>query len=424
MNVADGFTYIDRELHCGSVRVSDVVRETGTPLYLLNLDAVLATYERHRDAFSAFSHRTCFAVKANSSRALLQALARAGCGFDVNSRGELYRALTAGANPRRITMTGVGKSHADIRDGLAAGVAFFNAESASECRLISALAEEHGVVAEVLLRLNPDVETDTHPYISTGESAHKFGLSPADIRSLASQASWLPGLRIAGLSMHLGSQILSPAPYGQALRILLRVLDDITPMLDRPPDTIDIGGGFGVRYDVTHGELPPARVAAVVAEVLGTRDTPWTLITEPGRSLVANAGALIAAVAHVKPSAHRNFLILDAGMNDLLRPALYQASHSIIPVRERDDDVQLYDIVGPVCESSDTFATNYALPTQDPGDLVALLSAGAYGSSMSSNYNSRPLAAEAVVYKNAWSLARARQSLDDLVRGEQPLPEV
>jgi diaminopimelate decarboxylase len=222
--------------------------------------------------------------------------------------------------------------------------------------------------------------------------------------------------------VHLGSQILSPLPYAQALRLLLKVLDDITPMLARTPDIIDIGGGFGVRYDVHHGELEPGRVAAVIADVLGDRDEPWTLITEPGRSLVANAGALITAVEHVKPSEDRNFLIVDAGMNDLLRPALYQASHSIIPVRESEADIHLYDIVGPVCESSDTFATSYALPSQERGDLVALLSAGAYGSSMASNYNSRPLPAEAVVYQNRCHLSRARQSLDDLLRGELPLP--
>ncbi|MBE0643819.1 MAG: diaminopimelate decarboxylase [Bacteroidetes bacterium] len=422
MTVADGFSYRDHELHCGSVRVVDIIRETGTPLYLYNLDAVLARFEQHRAAFASFSHRTSYAVKANSTLPLLQALTNAGCGFDVNSRGELHRALKAGADARRITMTGVGKSRADIEDGLAAGISLFNVESASECRLISEIAEAQGMVADILLRLNPDVETETHPYISTGEAAHKFGLSPSDIRSLASQASWLPGLRIAGLAFHLGSQILSPAPYAQGLRVLLKVLDDITPMLDRAPDIIDIGGGFGVRYDAHHGELLPGQVAAVLANVLGPREETWTLITEPGRSLVANAGVLVASVEHVKPSEDRNFLILDAGMNDLLRPALYQASHSIIPLRESDADMQLYDIVGPVCESSDTFAVRYGLPSLERGDLVALLSAGAYGSSMSSNYNSRPLAAEAVVYEGRWHLARERQSLDDLQRGERLLP--
>ncbi|MFZ1729694.1 MAG: diaminopimelate decarboxylase [Bacteroidota bacterium] len=422
MTVADGFSYRGQQLHCGDVRVADIVRETGTPLYLYNLDAVLARYEKHRAAFASFSHRTSYAVKANSSLPLLQALAQAGCGFDVNSRGELHRVLRAGADPKRITMTGVGKSHADIEDGLSAGIALFNVESASECRLISEIAEARGMVADILLRLNPDVETETHPYISTGEAAHKFGLSSADIRSLASQATWLPGLRIAGLAFHLGSQILSPAPYAQGLRLMLKVLDDITPMLDRAPDIIDIGGGFGVRYDVRHGELRPEQVAAVLAEVLGPRDDTWTLITEPGRSLVANAGVLVASVEHVKPSEDRNFLVLDAGMNDLLRPALYQASHSIIPLHESDAEMQQYDIVGPVCESSDTFAVRYGLPSMERGDLVALLSAGAYGSSMSSNYNSRPLAAEAVVYQGKWHLARSRQSLDDLTRGEHPLP--
>ncbi|MFA6233548.1 MAG: diaminopimelate decarboxylase [Bacteroidota bacterium] len=422
MTVADGFTYREQELYCGDVCVADIARETGTPLYLYNLDAVLDRYTKHREAFASFSHRTSYAVKANSSLPLLQVLAQAGCGFDVNSRGELHRVLQAGADPRRITMTGVGKSGADIADGLSAGIALFNVESASECRLLSDVAEAQGKVADILLRLNPDVETETHPYISTGEAAHKFGLSSADIRSLASQSMWLSRLRITGLSFHLGSQILSPAPYAQGLRLILKVLDDITPMLDRAPDTIDIGGGFGVRYDARHSELLPSQVAAVLAEVMAPREEAWTLITEPGRSLVANAGVLVAAVEHVKPSDDRNFLILDAGMNDLLRPALYQANHSVIPVHEKDAEMQFYDIVGPVCESSDTFAQRYSLPSMVRGDLVALLSAGAYGSSMSSNYNSRPLAAEAVVYQGRWHLARSRQSLADITRGEHPLP--
>ncbi len=422
MTIADGFSYRMQELHCGDVRIADIVRETGTPVYVYNLDGVLANFQRHRAAFASFSHRTSYAVKANTSLPLLQVLARAGCGFDVNSRGELYRVLRAGGDPRRVTMTGVGKSRADIEDGLAAGVALFNVESASECRLISELAVQHGMTADILLRLNPDVETETHPYISTGEAAHKFGLTASDIRSLASQIEWLPGLRIAGLAFHLGSQILSPAPYAQGLRALLKVLADITPLLDPAPDIIDIGGGFGVRYDARHSELLPTQVAVVLAGVFGDHESAWTLITEPGRSLVANAGILVASVEHVKPSGDRNFLVLDAGMNDLLRPALYQASHSIIPLRESHAEMQMYDIVGPVCESSDTFAVRYGLPAMERGDLVALLTAGAYGASMSSNYNSRPLAAEAIIYEGRWQLARSRQALDDLLRCEHPLP--
>lgn len=422
MTIADGFSYRAQELYCGEVRIADIVRETGTPLYVYNLDGVLGNYRRHREAFASFSHRTSYAVKANASLPLLQALVRAGCGFDVNSRGELYRVLRAGGDPRRITMTGVGKSCGDIEDGLAAGIALFNVESASECRLISEIAVRRGVVADILLRLNPDVETETHPYISTGEAVHKFGLAASDIRSLASQVEWLPGLRIAGLAFHLGSQILTPAPYAEGLRALLTVLGEITPLLDPAPDIIDIGGGFGVRYDARHSELLPTQVAAVLAGVFCSFDGTWTLITEPGRSLVANAGILVTSVEHVKPSGDRSFLVLDAGMNDLLRPALYQASHNIIPLREREAEVQVYDVVGPVCESSDTFAVGYPLPSMERGDLVALLTAGAYGASMSSNYNSRPLAAEAIIHEGRWHLARARQSLDDLLRGEQPLP--
>lgn len=421
MSVADGFTYIDGELYCGSLRIADIVRETGTPLYLYNLDAILARFEEHRTAFAGFSHRTRYAVKANASLPLLQILARAGCGFDVNSRGELHRVLNAGARPQHIIMTGVGKSTADILDGLRAGIGLFNVESASECRLLSELAVQEGTVANILLRLNPDIETETHPYISTGEANHKFGLSPADIHSIASQHSWLPGLRIAGLAFHLGSQILSPTPYGQALHVLLQVHNDIVPLLGYAPDVIDIGGGFGVRYEEHQEVLTPTQVAAIIADVLSKHDEVWTILTEPGRSLVANAGVLISSVEHVKPQHNRDFLILDAGMNDLLRPALYQARHSVLPLRQFDQDMQLYDIVGPVCESSDTFALRYPLPRLERGDQVAILTAGAYGASMSSNYNSRPLAAEAVFHQGNVHLARTRQSLGDLSRDEHPL---
>ncbi len=424
MTFADGFTYRGSILHCGSVNLSDLAGEVGTPTYVYNLDAVLARFASHRDAFAPLRHQTCFAVKANCSLAVLQALAHEGCGFDVNSRGELQRCLRAGASPSLLVMTGVGKSRADIEEALVAGVGRFNVESASECRLISDIATERNLVADVLLRLNPDIETGTHPYISTGEASHKFGLSSSDIRTLASQEGWLPGLRIVGLSFHLGSQITSPTPYRDALRLLLKVLDDITPLLPEPPLVVDIGGGFGVPYDDDQDELSPWDLAVVVGEVLGDRARELTVISEPGRSLVANAGVLIASVEHVKPSASgQTFLILDAGMNDLLRPALYQAKHAIIPIIEDAEAETLnFDIVGPVCESSDTFAVNYPLPSSmERGRQVAILSAGAYGAGMSSTYNSRPLSTEVVVRGDTWFIARHRQSIDAMLAGERLL---
>ena len=422
MDFTDGFSYRDGTLVCDGIRVADIVRETGTPTYVYSLDAVLRRYERHVAAFSGLRHQVCYAVKANSSRALLQVLARQGAGFDVNSRGELRRALAAGADPARIIMTGVGKSQQDIEEALDAGIAWFNAESASECRLISDISEKRGTKAHVLLRLNPDVVAGTHPYISTGELEHKFGLSSADIISLAAQAAWLPGVHIAGLAFHLGSQIFSPIPYHEALRHLMRTLEVISDMLDLTHPVIDIGGGFGVPYDEDAEELDPGVIAEMLHDFIGPLTERVTLITEPGRSLVANAGILVSSVEHVKPSGDRIFLILDAGMNDLLRPALYNADHGIVPLREPLGSVTVfYDVVGPVCESSDSFARRYPLPEMERGELVAFLSAGAYGASMSSTYNSRPLAAEAVVLDGAWHLARRRQSLDSLLTDESPL---
>ncbi|MBN1446883.1 MAG: diaminopimelate decarboxylase [Bacteroidetes bacterium] len=421
MTFTDGFTYRDSVLTCDDIPLTDILRETKTPVYIYSLRAVLDRLEQHRNAFAGLNHHVCYAVKANPSLPLLQVLAQAKAGFDVNSRGELFRALRAGADPSRIIMTGVGKSREDIEDGLAAGIGWFNAESASECRLISEIASAHGSTATLLLRLNPDVDAGTHPYISTGESDHKFGLSAADIRSLAAQASWLPGVHIGGLAFHLGSQIFSALPYREALRHLMRTLEDITPLLELQHPVIDIGGGFGVPYEEDGESLDPGIIAEMLLDLLGPQSDDVTLITEPGRSLVANAGILVSTVEHVKPAHDRIFLVLDAGMNDLLRPALYNADHGIVPLRESLGTVTVfYDVVGPVCESSDTFARRYPLPELDRGDTVALLSAGAYGASMSSTYNSRPLAPEVVVLNGRWHLARERQPLEDLLRGERP----
>jgi diaminopimelate decarboxylase len=425
MKFAESIHYSDGCLYSASVQLAEIAREVGTPVWVYDLDAVLQRYERYRDSFSGLRHQTCYAVKANSSLALLQSLARAGCGFDVNSRGELYRCMKAGADPGSIIMTGVGKTRDEIAYALDCGIAFFNVESASECRLISDIASEREITADILLRLNPDIEVETHPYISTGEASHKFGLSPSDIRTLASQEGWLPGLRIAGLSFHLGSQIASIEPYRDALRILLKVLDDITPLLPEAPLVVDIGGGFAIAYHDEQPELPPGDIADMLKDVLGPRAANLHIISEPGRCLVANAGVLLTSVTHIKPSsAHTSFLILDAGMNDLMRTALYGAAHHIIPLElDNGSETQRFDIVGPVCESSDTFATAYPLPSSiDRGDALAILSAGAYGASMSSTYNSRPLAAEVIVLGEHWKVSRERQSFNAMVADER-LPE-
>ena len=420
---ADGFSYRNGRLCCEDIPLIEIIRETGTPTFIYHLDSILGKWEAHCEAFAALRHEACYAMKANSSFAILQGLVGAGAGFDVNSRGELFRALKAGASPSHITMTGVGKSRQDVLDGLEAGIARFNVESASECRLISDVATELGKQANVLLRLNPDVDAETHPHISTGGSSHKFGLNAADIRSLVAQSAWLPGVRISGLSYHLGSQIFSTEPYREALLLLITLLDDIVSQLQLKHPILDIGGGFGVPYEEHQEALDMSAIAELATGLLGERLNNVTLITEPGRSLVANSGVLVSRVEHEKPSTDRIFLVLDAGMNDLLRPALYDANHDIVSLDEPEggQTTVFYDVVGPVCESSDVFSRRYPLPELKRGDTVALLSSGAYAASMSSTYNSRPLAAEVVVYNGKWQLARERQPLEDLLRGEQPL---
>jgi diaminopimelate decarboxylase len=417
---ASGFAYRDGELHCGDVPVADVVRRCGTPLYLYNLDAIAAAHAAYEQAFAALDHLTCYAVKANSSLAVLDALIRSGAGLDVNSRGELFRALRCGADPSRITMTGVGKSRQDIEDGIDAGILLFNAESAEECERINDIAETRDVTASVVLRINPDVDAHTQPYLATGLAEHKFGLSIEDAVAEIDRIVALPRVRLAGFGMHLGSMLFDAAPYTAGLRTLSAFIARIRPRLRHDVTHVNIGGGIGVPYLDDDVPFAPQALADVIARELpaGVR-----LLTEPGRLLVANAGVLLTRVEYVKRNNLRTFLILDAGMNDLIRPALYDAHHEIRPARLHPGrPVQSYDVVGPVCESGDTFAVQREIEEVRQDELVAIFSAGAYGATMSSTYNSRPLAAEAVVSEGTWLLARDRQSLEQLILNEQLPP--
>lgn len=418
---ADGFHDADDALHCGGIPVADIAADCGTPLYLYNLDAIAARYRSYEDAFAGVEHLTCYAVKANASLAVLRALARAGSGFDVNSRGELYRALRAGADPSRITMTGVGKTRQDIDDGLAAGILLFNAESVEECVRIDEVARNRGVVATVVLRINPDVDAHTHPYIATGLAEHKFGLSAADAESAIARVASLEHVRLAGFGMHLGSMLFDAGPWLEGVRTLLAFIERVRPSLRHPVTHLNIGGGIGVPYGDAPVDFGPGALVAAIAPLLprGVR-----LLSEPGRFLVANAGVLLARAEYIKRNNQRSFLILDAGMNDLIRPALYEAYHEIRPVQLHPGRAIVpYDVVGPVCESGDTFAVQRRMQEVREGELVAIFSAGAYGSSMSSTYNSRPLAAEAVLENGAWRLARARQTLEQLTENEHPAQE-
>jgi diaminopimelate decarboxylase len=376
--------------------------------------------------FSNVKHELCYAVKANSSHALLSLLAREGAGFDVNSRGELYRALRAGGNPSRMSMTGVGKSADDIRDGLRAGVGAFNVESAEECRRIQSIAHEERLEAGIMLRLNPDVNAATHPHISTGEAHHKFGLPAEEILALVEDLPGLPDIRFLGLAVHLGSQITDTRPFAEGLEKMFALAAEIQKRRDVPIDLLDIGGGMSVPYLDGDEHFPLGDLAKLVGDLLGKHGLGAVrIISEPGRYLVANAGILVSRVEYVKHTGGRVLLILDAGMNDLLRPALYAADHTIIPVTEPSGaDMLPMSIFGPVCESSDTFAEEQLRPAVEEGDLVAILSAGAYAATMASTYNSRPLAAEAACFDGGWHLIRSRQTLEQLTENEHSLPGI
>lgn len=417
-----GFSFIDDELHCGAIPVSRIANEVGTPVFVYNIDAIVRRYRSYASAFDGMNHRTCYAVKANSTRCVLSALNDAGCGFDVNSRGELFRALKAGAEPASITMTGVGKTDADVVDGLEAGITAFNAESFEECARIDRLAAQRGLRARVILRINPDVDAHTHPYIATGLASHKFGLTEESVREALPNLLALRNIELVGFGMHLGSQIFDVSPYVQGVEKILSFIRSIASMLPRPISIINIGGGLGVAYDEHERDADPAALARALRPLLSASieglASDFALLSEPGRFLVANAGVLISRVEYIKRTSSRTFLILDAGMNDLIRPALYEAYHEMRPVNLRNSGSVPYDVVGPVCESGDTFATQRSMAEVSEGDFVAIFSAGAYSATMSSNYNSRPLAAEVAVQNGQWFIARKRQTLEQMIQNE------
>ena len=417
---AQGFHYRNDVLYCGTVPVSNIVDACGTPLYLYNLDAVADSYAIYEAAFSALDHLTCYAVKANSSLALLKTIVDAGAGLDVNSRGELLRALRAGADSSRITMTGVGKSRQDIAAGIEAGILLFNAESAEECVRIDEIAHAHGSIATVVFRINPDIDAHTHPYIATGLAEHKFGLSIDDADAVIDDVAALHHIRLAGFGMHLGSMLFDSEPYVKGIRALSAFIDRIRPRLQHDVTFINIGGGIGVPY---RDDAVPFSPRTLVDSIRKEVPPQLRVLSEPGRFLVANAGILLASVEYIKHSNDRTFLILDAGMNDLIRPALYEAHHEIHPTRLHPKrKAVLYDVVGPVCESGDTFAVHRTIQEMRQDERIAIFSAGAYGATMGSSYNSRQLPAEVVVSNGIWRVSRERQSFEQMLENER-LPQ-
>ena len=410
--------YQNGQLMVEGVALSELARQHGTPLFVYSKAAILAALAAYQRGLAGREALICYAMKANSSLAILKLLADAGCGFDIVSAGELERALAAGATPSKIVFSGVGKTRAEMRRALEAGVGCFNIESMAELDVLSDVAVACGQTAPVSIRVNPNVDAKTHPYISTGLKGNKFGISHDEALAAYRHAASLPGLRVVGIDCHIGSQITESAPYLEAMD---RVLDLVTQIeaAGIPIHHIDFGGGLGIDYN---GDTPPA-ADVLWQQLLGKLDARGfgnrKIMIEPGRSLVGNAGVCLTEVLYLKPGEQKNFCIVDAAMNDLPRPALYEAFHRIVPLAEANPAAQTttYDVVGPVCESGDWLGRDRALAVQQ-GDVLAVLSAGAYCMSMASNYNTRPRAAEVLVDGSSARVIRQREAVQDLWRGE------
>ncbi|MCK9193361.1 MAG: diaminopimelate decarboxylase [Nevskia sp.] len=414
----DYFDYRDGELCAEAVPLRAVAAAYGTPTYVYSR----ATLERHYRAFdtalAGLDHRVCYAVKANSNLAVLQVLARLGAGFDIVSGGELARVLRAGGQADRVVFSGVGKKSAEIEQALTAGIACFNVESEAELLRLSALAAQRGQRARIALRVNPDVDAKTHPYISTGLKENKFGVDIAEAERLYALAATLPGIEIDGVACHIGSQLCELAPFLDALDRVLALIDRLAAR-GITLRHLDVGGGLGVRYDDETPPSPAEWANALKQKLLGRG---LTIMTEPGRAIAGNAGVLLTRVELLKPGAHKNFAVIDAAMNDLIRPSFYDAWHAVLPVHAASKaESKTWDLVGPVCETGDWLARDRALALAE-GDLLAFRTAGAYGFTMSSNYNSRGRAAEVLVDGETMHLVRTRETFEDLVRGETLLP--
>ncbi|KKN84728.1 hypothetical protein LCGC14_0285410 [marine sediment metagenome] len=413
------FDYQNGELYAEAVPLSAIAAQYGTPCFVYSRSAIELAYGAWDSALEGLPHLVCFAVKANSNLGVLNLLARLGAGFDIVSGGELERVLAAGGNPSRIVFSGLGKTAAEMRRALELGIHCFNVESTAELERLQEVAADMGVQAPVSLRVNPDVDAKTHPYISTGLKENKFGIDIASAPAVYRRAAALPNIDVCGVDCHIGSQLTDDTPFIDALQRLLGLIDALANDGIRIRH-LDLGGGLGVTY---RNEQPPAPgdYLSKVREHLAGRDL--ALMFEPGRSIVANAGVLLTEVNLLKPTEHRNFAIIDAAMNDLIRPALYSAWMGIDAVRPRDDvPTATWDIVGPVCETGDFLGKDRELALA-PGDLLAVRSAGAYGFVMSSNYNTRPRAAEVMVDGDQIHLIRRRETVSELFAGESLLPE-
>ena len=408
------FNYKDSELYAEDIRLFELAEQYGTPLYVYSKATLIRHIGMIDGAFAGIDHLICYSVKANSTSSILTIFAEHGLGADIVSGGELYRALRAGIPPERIVYSGVGKTEAEIRYALESGILMFNIESESELHTINRIAGEINKVAPIAFRINPDIDPKTHPYIATGLKTSKFGIPHSEALRIYEEASRLSNVKVIGIDAHIGSQLIDVTPFKEAAERLRDLIAEIRGIgIDL--HIVDIGGGLGIQY---HSEIPPdpddwARMVIPIIKTTGCR-----LIIEPGRSMVGNAGVLITKVLYIKNNENKTFIVVDAGMNDIGRPSLYGSYHGVVPIKERKAEKRVVDIVGPICESSDFIAKEREMLMPEEGDYLAVLTAGAYGMSMSSNYNSRPRAEVILVDKDTVKLVTKRETYEDLVSQE------
>jgi diaminopimelate decarboxylase len=409
--------YEGRALSCDGVALADVAAKVGTPSYVYSASTILENLRAYQQALSGMPHTVYYAMKANGNLSILRLMANAGAGFDIVSGGELFRVLRAGGDPAKVVFSGVGKTRDEIDAALEAGIFAFNCESEPEIALLDALAHRRSIKARIAIRVNPDVQASTHAYISTGGKAHKFGIDIDHAEAVFARAHRMTNLHVEGVSCHIGSQIFDA---GSMLRAIDRVLALIANLRVQGIDIrhIDVGGGLGVSYNADQPDPAISAFVAAVRDRVAGHDLH--LMLEPGRSIVANAGVLLTRVLYRKRTGNKEFVITDAAMNDLIRPALYDAHHEILAVRKSDDaPMMVADVVGPICESGDFLAHDRPLPEVMPGDLLAVCTAGAYGFAQSSTYNARPRAAEVLIENGAARIIRRRETYADLIRGEE-----
>ncbi|MGA1824759.1 MAG: diaminopimelate decarboxylase [bacterium] len=411
------FHYRDREFYVEDIPVKTIVAETGTPVYIYSQKAIFDQIKKYEEAFSKINHITCYALKANSNSSVINLVAQNGLGGDIVSGGELYRALKGGIPANKIVYSGVGKTDTEIAYALAEGILMFNCESTQELNQINTIAQKMGKKAPVALRVNPDINANTHPYISTGLKKNKFGISIEKAKSEYSRAKGLDFIEVKGVHFHIGSQIIELSPFSEAFDRIGRFVKELQDN-DISIQYLDIGGGLGISYK---DERPPevSDLASLIAPL--AKEIGCCIISEPGRMIVGNAGTLVTRVLYLKDNSEKRFIIVDAAMNDLIRPSIYSAYHEIVPVLHRDTNevAYNYDIVGPICESGDFLAKDRLLSPPKVNDLLAVMSAGAYGFSMSSNYNSRPRPSEVMASGDTFTIIRGRETYEDLIRLER-----